>query len=261
MYGQPANDQMTIIPKWSKGDVKRYQINHSSEAFSDKPEESSRETQQTSITVIAVKESGLDIVWKYEKANFIDSIPLDNPFKILMNTLSDNLIVKYTIKKNGTIKSINNYDEISKVIRTRVDSVIDKISKDPTSDQSKIPTIKFYFQMMFSTNSQIDEIVLNDIYKYHQLYGSTYFLNKPVSMDEQPITSTSSRKVNVVLKTVDQHTKTYRFNGEILIPGMEEMKSILTYQYSNGWLQEYTYSLEDNMRVRIKDKYSIKLIN
>lgn len=107
-----------LIPNWTKGDIKRFEITNSTNVVSNGIAQIKSSTTKTvALQVVNVRSNTTDIEWKYENLTFADTIKDKNPLSVFMNELNKEMTVKYTINGKGTIKSITNYDEISAKIK------------------------------------------------------------------------------------------------------------------------------------------------
>ena len=242
-----------LIPNWTKGDIKRFEITNSTNVVSDEiTQTKSLTTKTVTLQVVNVRNKTSEIEWKYENLTFSDTISNKNPLSVLMNELDKGLTVKYTINSNGTIKSINNYDEISAKIKSKVDSALQLLSKNEKIDSSRMKMIKFQYSMMFSSTQQIDLIVLNDIFKFHQLYGYSYRSDKITSIEDKmfaPQMSGPSDRLEMKLDSIDTDKQLYYLKGELRSPFLEKymkedikdrsIKRVYVFKYPENWLVEY----------------------
>jgi hypothetical protein len=170
-----AQGTVDLIPRFKKGEAKKYWIRYTTKSPVQRPYEIFNSTKkEVAIKVVAVRNASIDFEWTYLNVIFTDSIPQFNPIMDLMNSLSQNLTIKYTTDGRGKIKSVTNYKEIEAVLDRRVDSLTSLMSKDKSIAPSLIERTKFQFQMILSTEQLINQIVISDVFKFHELYGHTF---------------------------------------------------------------------------------------
>jgi hypothetical protein len=260
-FGQ--TDTVTIKPKWNNGDTKKYKIvTSSSVTYSGKIEESSMTTKLIRINVGETKGGFTEMVWNYEKVEFKDSTSEKNPYKELMNTVSRNLIVKYTINDNGEIISINNYNDISNRIKSTTDSTFNVLGK---SEKTAVnPMVKMQIGMIYSTNKQLNNVVLNDIFSFHKLYGIPFVKDKPITIEERSSGLPNFvDKFNYTLKSIDSSKSKYSIQGEKQnSSGGSDTKTTLNYEFNfpQNWLTEYNSKLESKVPINIEFFTSIRQI-
>ena len=264
---------ISLLPVWKKGDIKEYTIEYSTNVYSsNKNLESSKTTKSITIEVSKISNNFIALIWRYNDVKYSDSIDQENPFKNLVNTIAKGLIVKYTISKNGSIKSISNYSEISERINAKVDSILEIVRNNENTDKSKFEMLKFQLFMMFSTKKQIDIIVLSDIFKFHQLYGSSYTLNKTTSivdMFSDPTFEKPSDSLKVKLNSIDTLNKLYRLEGELISLYQEQQNGKLVigrksniyyeFKYPENWILQSEITTNSPGSLRMNEFYKIKI--
>jgi len=264
---------INLSANWRKGDTKKYEINQFSTILADgKLQTSSKTTKEVTISVVNENDSLFEIVWKYDEIRFSDSVSLDNPFSDLMNNLNRGLVVRYKINKQGSIKSISNYNEISARISSMVDSTLELISKNKKFDKSDSEMLKFQFSMMFSTDQQIDLIVLSDVFKFHQLYGKSYTLNKITSIEDKifaPSPGGPADSLLIKLISIDKSNSIYHLQGEFYNAFFEQMKNkmpvdqrikhLYQFRYPGNWVFEFNSATTSSGFASINESYQIKI--
>ena len=179
-YSFCQNDTtLKLIPNWKKGEIKKYEI----KKYISVDAENERKANDLTTKVIVlqvtdVKDNELAMNWRVEELCFSDTINQDNPFSGLVNSLDKDISVEYIIDKNGNVIDISNLDEITKTIKTKVDNALKKFIDKNKIEKSKADMLSFQFTMMYSTPEQIKAFVLNDISRFHQIYGFLYTFNK-----------------------------------------------------------------------------------
>jgi len=266
-----------LIPSWTKGDTKRFEITNSTNVVSNGIVQiKSLTTKTVALQVINVRSNTTDIEWKYENITFTDTISNKNPFSLLMNELNKGMTVKYSINGKGAIKSVTNYDEIYAKIKLKVDSALQVLSKNEKIDSSKMELIKFQYSMMFSSTEQIDKIALSDIFRFHQLYGYTFKTHQLTSIEDKifaPKMSGPSDRSEIKLDSIDTIKQLYYLKGESRSPFLEKymtkvtknrsIKLLYIFKYPENWLVEHNYILTTGVGespVKFDSNFRIRMI-
>jgi hypothetical protein len=257
-FAQGSNKHSTeLIPHFKKDEIRRYQIKYTVKYPAQGHDQIfNSTTEEVVIKVVNIQNNLIDFEWTYLKATFIDSVPQYNPIMDLMNTLTRGLTVKYTTDSRGVIKSVTNYEEISSKIKQRVTDVIENMSKDKSIAQSLIESTKFQFEMMFSTTQQIDEIVISDIFKFHELYGKT-----STSKSKLLIQATDSPSDKYEIQLASFKDNVYRFNGTLTGHPDNERKGHKAYEFEapSYWLIRHVSKTEAHMPMPVSQFYEIEL--
>ena len=276
LFGQ-TEKTIKLIPNWTKGDIKRFEITNSTNVVSNGIAQTKSSTTKTvSLQVVNVRSNTTDIEWKYENLTFVDTINDKNPLSVFMNELNKGMTVKYTINNKGNIKSITNYDEIFAKIKSKIDSTLQLLSKNEKIDSSKMELIKFQYSMMFSSTEQIDKIALRDIFKFHQLYGYTFKTHKLTSIEDKifaPKMSGPSDILEIQLDSIDTNKQLYYLKGESRSPFLEKymkevtknrsIKLLYVFKYPENWLVEHNDILTTGggeSPVKVDNDFKIRMI-
>ena len=174
-----------------------------------------------------------------------------------MNTLSAGITVKYSIDKKGVINSITNRDEIKTKIKKSIDDKLTLMINENSIDSSMVSTTKFQFQMMFSTPSQIDKIIIGDLFKFHQLYGKEYS-DQPskIVVDHDILPET----YDVRLKSIDQSNQTCLIVSNLVNDSSKEINNSFKYNLSDYWLINYTSQRTSFDPLDVIQFYQIQLL-
>lgn len=242
-------DSMTLVPHWSKGDSKRYEIVHSSSvSTSGVMRSAAKKTQLVTLRVAGVRDSLTDMIWKFGDSNYSDSVSTASPLLVLFQTMDKGIEVKYTIHANGSIKSISNYDEILSMIKLKTDSIVLLMSKEANVPQAKTDAVKFQLSTMFGTIEALNAGLLNDIYQYHQLYGYTYRTKSITSIPDTIFSPTSIGNQNTLeinLASIDPIKRRYHLHATLVNPSMSRMHMVrkidrfYSFESPNNWIIEY----------------------
>jgi hypothetical protein len=221
-FAHIAQDNTTIklIPNWKKGEIKKYEIkNYSTIDTEGERKINGLTTKAISIEIVNVNDKLLELAWKVDQLIFSDTIKSDDPFSGLMNTLDKDHSVRYTINRNGNFIRILNLDEISKTIKSRIDTVLKDFIKKNDIEKSKAEMLNFQFSMMFSTDEQIKTIVLSDILKFHQIYGYSFMTNRTTVIPDNIFAPNEngrpSNSLELKCSNVDKQNQIYSIEGEL----------------------------------------------
>ena len=251
-----------LIPHWGKGETIRYEIKR----YSSVDAENDRKVNDLTTKVIViqvtdVKDNEQVINWRVEKLTFSDTINTDNPFSGLVNSLDKDITVKYIINKNGNIISILNLDEITKTIKSRIDNALKDFIDKNKIEKSKADMLSFQFSMMYSTPEQIKSIVLSDIYKFHQILGFSYTVNKVTIVPDNTFAPNAngqpSNNLELKLSNFDRDSKIINLEGELrcvesnqrlreFIEKGRTVKYRYKFKYPQNWLISYKETLKSS---------------
>lgn len=111
--------------------------------------------------------------------------------------------------------------------------------------------------MMFSTPSQIDKILINDLFKFHQLYGKEYS-DQPskIVVDHDFVPET----YNVRLKSIDQSNQTCLIVSNLVNDTSKEINNSFEYNLSDYWLINHTSKRVSSDPLDVTQFYQIQLL-
>lgn len=252
------NIKVSLIPSFETNQIRNYSI-LSSASFDKNGAEQiiSTTNKHIRIKVVSINDNFISMEWKYNEIEFIETNTQSNPYSVLMNTLSTGIIVKYLVDKRGVINSITNRDEIQAQVRQGVEDKLSSMINDNSIDLSIASRTRFQFQMMFSTSSQIDKIIINDLFKFHQLYGKE-FTDQPskIVVDHDIIPET----YNIRLKSIDQSNQTCLIVSNLIGDSSKEINNSFEYKLSDHWLINFTSKRESFDPLRVTQFYKIQLL-
>lgn len=250
--------QITLKPSLKEDQVKNYSITYSVRSSADGTEQTMSTTKkQVKIKVVAIHDDFIEMQWQYDKIEFTEANSQNNPFTVLMNTLSAGITVKYLIDKRGVINSITNRDEIQTKIKESIDNKLTIMTKENSIDSSLVSRAKFQFQMMFSMPSQIDKIIIHDLFKFHQLYGKEYS-DQPseIVVDHDIIPETHS----IRLKSIDQSNQTCLIVSSLVNDTSKEINNSFEYNLSDYWLINHISKRVSSDPLDVIQFYQIQLL-
>ena len=166
------NKSIDINANWKKGDKKIYEltsINHIPQIINK---------SIIKIEVIDVSENVNKIRWTKKPKN-TTSLNETLFSGSLLNLFKNGLIIEYNTNKNGEIFEVTNFIELNKTINEIRDYTIEQIIgiQELPEDQK--------YKLIQIINKKIDidnyELILEDIFLFHSLYGQKYELNKNIN--------------------------------------------------------------------------------
>jgi hypothetical protein len=274
-----AQDNTTIklIPKWKKGEIKKYEIkNYSTIDAEGERKINGLTTKKISIEIFNVNDKLMELAWKVDQLIFSDTTKSDDPFSGLMNTFDKDLSVRYTINRNGNVIRILNLDEISKTIKSRIDTVLKDFIKKNDIEKSKAEMLNFQFAMMFSTDEQIKTIVLSDILKFHQIYGYSFMTSRTTIIPDNIFAPNEngrpSNSLELKCSNVDKQNQIYSIEGELkssetnkkmqeFIDKDRIIKNTYGFKFPENWLKSHKSIMNvDSGGVKVNTTYEINLI-
>lgn len=209
-----------LIPNWKKGEIQKYEIkSYSTVDAKGERKINGLTTKTIIIQIVDVNEKLFELNWKVDQLIFSDTINSDNPFSGLTNTLDKDVFVKYTINKNGNIIRILNLDEISKTVKSRIDTILKDFINKNDIEKSKAEMLNFQLSMMFSADEQIKSIVLSDILRFHQIYGYLFLTNRTTIIPDNIFAPNENDRPSNILElkcsNFDKKNQIYFIEGEL----------------------------------------------
>jgi hypothetical protein len=254
---ESQNDQIILIPSFKSNQVKNYNIEYTVKTVSEGLEQIINTTKkQVALKVIDINDGNITMEWRYGKIEFVEAIPQNNPFDILMITLNAGLVIKYSINKKGIITSILNREEITTLINSNIEEKLNLLVEEKIIDPSMITTTKFQFQMMFSTPEQIDKIILSDLFKFHKMYGKTYSSSASEVKEEEDL---MTRKYRVQLISVDNNNHTFNLSSKLIGEPNNEINQSFQFDLDDHWLIKYSSKRVSSDPLDVIQFYQIQL--
>ena len=249
-----AQETVDLTPHFKKGEVKKYRIRYIAKSPAQRPYQIFNSTKKDVVVKVAdIRGGSIDFEWTYLNVVFTDSVPQFNPVMDLMNTLPQGLTVKYSTDNRGVIKSVTNYKEITAAVKQRVDSMISRMSKDKSIKPSFIESTKFQFEMMFSTEEQINQIVIGDVFKFHELYGHSFKTKSKLLISA---TDPASDKYETQLVSIKNSL--CQFEG-VLTDNKRKGYKTYEFQTPSYWMSKHVYKLDSRDPMSVSQTYEIKL--
>jgi hypothetical protein len=251
-----AQGTIDLIPSFKKGEEKKYSVRYTTKSPAQAPYQIFNSIKKDVIVKVTdARNDSIYFEWTYVNVIFTDSVPQFNPIMNLMNTLAQNLTVAYTTDNRGVIKSVTNHKEIAATVKQRIDATIETMSKDKGISSSLIENTRFQFQMMLSTKQQINEMVINDIFKFHELYGNTLSTqSKMLISATDPTTDKYETQLTSTKNSICQ------FEG-LLTGDKRKGSKVYEFQTPSHWLKKYIYKLDSRDGMPVYQYYEIKLTN
>ncbi|REG76888.1 hypothetical protein [Algoriphagus antarcticus] len=253
---QDRGIKVNLIPTFVENQEKKYSIIYSVQTNTDGTKQIINKTKkQVDIKVISIHDDIIDMQWKYTDIEFIESTYINNPFTALMNTLCAGITIKYSTDKSGVIKSITNRNEISTKLRESIDEKLTLFINENNIDSSKVLATKSQLQMIFSDHSQIDKIIIGDLFKFHQLYGNEY--------SEQPTKIIVNSDIwleshEVVLKSIDKSNQTCLLLSNLVNDSSKEINGSFEYNLSDYWLINHRSQIASFTPLDVMQFYQIQ---
>lgn len=257
IHGQGTN---SIKPTLSlkKGESKKYHITSIAKSFTG---EGSHEALQSTeknvvIRILDINSDQIYIAWTYDMVSFINSAPQFDPILDLMNTLNKNMTIKYTVNSNGAITFISNYNEITLKVKQQVESMIQQMSQD-TKNASLVEALKLQFEMILSSQELLDALVLEDVYRFHELYGLSFQKGSKNLIPEKDMPDDS-----YAVEWISSNNNKCKLNGE-LVSSFSDKKGQKIYEFTlpTYWLEYYSSKWYATIPMNISNSYTISLIN
>lgn len=258
VYAQ-GEQSIKLIPLFKKGQIKKYQITSTSKTFTE-PGHYQVFSSKLKDVIIKVKEvtaTQTHLEWIYDRAMFVDSTEQNNPFSYLMNTLNKRMTIKYVVNSQGVIQSISNSDDIKSQAKQQIDGFIQQLNQSDNFDESSVETFKFQLEMMLSSQELFDALILEDVYKFHELYGLTFQKDHKVLVQEKDTPADSYS-----IKLISRDEKSIQLVGE-LISSFSDKKGQKKYEFNlpTYWLEHHSIKWYATVPASVSYSYSIEQVN
>lgn len=269
VYSQTAEQvSISLEPDWEKGTSVSYEIMQDNKFSTDGIQRSNTfASKNIFIEVTNNEKQIIELRWKYGIINFIDSLGKVDPLTLLMNTVQENLVVLYQLNKsNGSIEILN-FDQIKDGISKRIKGTIDSLKNDMDFTEEHFQEIAFKLDLMFSSEDQINIIVLNDFFEFHRLYGKQYSTNQPQKIKEDNFGQPESDHYAMVISNTNYNQKHFVIEGVLESPFSEKMgwdrhiSKQYTFSLSNYWLLYHKTEMTFRTDKGTRSIYEIRRIN
>lgn len=271
-----SNNEITTIAYWSVGDVVKYHFTEERTEFINgkaKPKKSEESEYEIKISVVGATDSTYTLELKY--LNF--KLPDESEYDELIYQFMEELTITYMTDELGIFDSIIHKDQL-------VEQSIDFVENlQLTTDSIAISRL----HALFSNESLIEVLFINDIIKLHGIYGIQLKLSEELDLEAQYFTvnnialsGTGSLRLNSISKEQDicritqnlapnrQELNNYLAELFVILIGKdeEEMKDFSfstktrnSYELllSSGWMNKIKY--KETAQIKHK-KDSIKVV-
>lgn len=256
--GLSQQNAIQLKPLFKKDEVRKYHITTATNSFiaNGSLEELNSTEKDVSIKITDINNDKIDIEWRYEKIKFINSATQFDPIQDHLNTMNRNMIIKYVVNPKGVIQSILNYNDISSMAKRQVDSLIQKIAQEST-DKSTVEAIKFQLEMILLSQEIFDALILEDVYRFHELYGLTFQESIKNLIPEKNVPDNQ-----FAIKLIAIDNRKCKLGGE-LISSFSDKKGERSYTFELPacWLEYYSSKWFATAPVNVSNSYTITLIS
>lgn len=246
-----------ITSAFKKGEVKKYQIVNTSKSFVREGyyEVFNSSLKDVIVKVIDTRPDQTLIEWTFDRVVFVDSTDQNDPFLYLMNTLNKKMTVRYIVNSQGIIQSISNLEEIKTKTLQQIDGIIQQMSQNNSIDASLVETYKFQLEMTLSSQELFDALVLEDVYRFHELYGQSFQKDRKNHIQEK---GTPADGYDVKLASCNNNS--CQLNGD-LVSAFSDKKGKKIYQFElpGFWLQTYSSKWYATLPMNVSNSYTINL--
>lgn len=183
-----AQEQQGVpfVAYWEVGDSYNFQVDKVKKAWKvGKQSKNDSSSYVVNFEVIDSTETSYTIDWTYE-TTLISDLDLNdevnaqlitklNPYKYTS--------VKYKTTEVGAFVEILNWEEISEMMKTALDIVIEEKSKGENSAEMK-EALK-PFRAMFETKAGIEQVLLKELQYFHFPFGFEFDQNTPLDYEDE----------------------------------------------------------------------------
>ncbi|MGE5424584.1 MAG: hypothetical protein ACM3N9_04425, partial [Syntrophothermus sp.] len=172
---------------------------------------------------------------------------------------------------------IINLEEVTAIIKAKIDTALEEFFRKNKTGKSEADMLRFQFYMMYCTQEQVKDIVLNDIYRFHQIYGYS-FTNKKITIIPDEIFAPNpdgkpSNNLEIKLDNFDPNSKIISLTGELhstetdqklkeMLENNRDIRYAHTFSGPENWLISYKETFNsDGYGVGLLNTFEIQLIN
>jgi hypothetical protein len=159
------------------------------------------------------------------------------------------------VNPHGAIISISNYNEITSKVKQQVDNMIQQMSQNNNIDAFLVENLKFQLDMILSSQELIDALVLEDVYKFHELYGFSFEKGSKNLIPEKDTSADS-----YYVEWIPTNNNKCKLSGE-LVSSFSDKKGQKTYEFElpTFWLEYYSSKWYATVPMSISNSYTITL--
>lgn len=255
-YAQDVQS-IELIPSFKVGQTKKYRITSTSKSFVQEGyyEVFNSSLKDVIVKVISTKPGQTHIEWTYDRVVFVDSTDQNDPFLYLMNTLNKKMTVRYIVNSQGIIQSISNLEEIKTKTQQQIDGIIQQMSQNNNIDASLVETYKFQLEMTLSSQELFDALVLEDVYRFHELYGQSFQKDSKNHTQEKDTPADS-----YAVKLASYTNNSCQLNGDLVSPFSDKKgQKVYHFELPGFWLQTYSSKWYATLPMNVSNSYTINL--
>ncbi len=182
-FGQTDSTKIAFVAYWSKGDSYDYVITKINKKWSgDELAKIDSNTYFANFSVIDSTETEYKIRWRY-KSNFTN-LPME--FSSLLNNNSVFLEFIYKTNEVGEFLEVENWKEISELMKTSFDLAIEKVKlENPDIDISRLNKAMDPFLSIYTSKEGIESLVLKELQYFHFPLGIEFETSQPIIYEEE----------------------------------------------------------------------------
>ncbi|MBL3656703.1 hypothetical protein [Fulvivirga sediminis] len=258
VYGQD-DKSIKLTPFFKESQTKSYQITSTSKTSTKDGhyEVFNSKIKDVIVKVTKVTAAQSHIEWTYDRVMFVDSTEQNDPFTYLINTLNKRMTIKYVVDSKGVIQAISNSEDLKSQTKQQIDGFVKQLSQSDNYDESSIEAFKFQLDMMLSSQELFDALILEDVYKFHELYSLSFQKGRKVLVPEKG-TPTDSYSIELISSNQNE----VQLFGE-LVSSFSDKKGQKKYEFNlpSYWLEHYSAKWHVTVPVNVSYSYSIEQVN
>lgn len=183
IFSQADTTKISFVAYWSVGDSYDFNVTKSTQQW--KKNELTKDQKQNykaNFTVIDSTADSYTIKWSFEN-KMAESLAIPNEFKQELTEFS-NIEVIYKTSELGDFLEIVNWEEISGVMTSTFDKILNLSSKDDDSKEM-LNRILQPIKQIYSSKEGIESLVLKEIQYFHFPMGLEYDITVPIEYEEE----------------------------------------------------------------------------
>ncbi|APZ44798.1 hypothetical protein BW723_00165 [Polaribacter reichenbachii] len=184
MFSQTDSTNVSFVAYWSLGDLYEYKVSKIQQQTKEGKLVKDRKSEYTALfEVIDSTATSYTISWKYENDlgnNY--NIPQELLEKFEKYKFTE---VKYKTSETGEFLEILNWKEISNVMSSMIDEIVNVLGKDNEDIKNKLATSMQAFKNLYSTQQGVEQLVIKELQYFHFPMGYEFNTNETLIYKDQ----------------------------------------------------------------------------
>jgi hypothetical protein len=182
-YGQEEKESVPFIAYWSTGDSYNFRVTRIKQNWKDgELEKNDSSSYDVNFMVIDSTDTHYKIKWSY-LTNFSEfNIPEELVDMFSKYKLTE---VVYLTNQNGEFVGIENWEEISEMMKALFEELIKAGSRNGDGKQHDLKTAMQPLLNIYNSKEGIEQLVFKELQFFHFPFGYEFSINQPLVFEEQ----------------------------------------------------------------------------